>query len=100
MISRRILQDELLKSESSLSLRKVRFTTQEFSTRIPVSNVKYYHQQLQNNKPFYLFHDQLGYVLAHYFSEFETIKGNVDKFLFKWLIAVLTEKVSYQNANK
>lgn len=36
-------QDGLLGSELSSSLRKIRFSKQEFPAGTPVSNIKYYH---------------------------------------------------------
>ena len=51
------LQDGLLESESLSSLREVRFSKQEFSTTIPVSNIKYIHLRSQNDNLFYLFHN-------------------------------------------
>ena len=41
--ARRTSQDRLLRSESSSSLREVRFSEQKFPASIPVSNIKYYH---------------------------------------------------------
>ena len=96
----RIPQDELLGNGSSSSLRDVRFGEQEFPAGTLVSNIKYDHLGLQNDNLFYLFYNQLDYVLAHYFTESETTKGNVDKFLFNLLMVLLTGKLSYQNTNK
>ena len=78
----------------------VRFSDQEFAVETPVSHNKYNHSGFQNNNLFYLFHDQLNYGLAKYFAESETTKSNVNKFLSESLIALLTEKLSYQTADK
>ncbi len=99
-LSERTPQAGLLGSKSSSSLREVRFSDQEFAAGTPVSNIKYNHPGFQNNNPFYLFHDQLDYGLAKYFAESETTKSNVDKFLSEPLMAPLTEKLSYRNADK
>lgn len=88
-------QDKLFVSELSLSLREVRFGGQEFSIGKLVSNIKYYHLRYQNNNLFHLFNDQLDYVLAKYFVDFETTKGNVDKFLSNTLMAPLIKNLSY-----
>ncbi len=80
-LSGRTPQNGLLVSESSSFLREVRFSEQEFPTGIPVSNIKYHHPGFQNNNLFHSFNNQLDYVLATYFAEFETTKGNVDRFL-------------------
>ena len=50
-------QDELLGSESSSSLREVRFSEQEFPAGTPVSNINYNHPGLQNLNLFYPFHN-------------------------------------------
>lgn len=39
-------------------------------------------------------------ILVNYFIESETIKDNIKGFLFNLLIVSLTEKLSYQNADK
>ena len=93
-------QDGLLRSESSSSLKEARFSEQEFSTGILVSNIKYDHPGSQNDNLFYPFHNQLDYALTHYFAESETTKDNVDKFLSNPLMASLTKKLSYQNVDK
>ncbi len=94
-LSRRIPQDGLLTSELSSSLREVRFSEQEFPADIPISDIKYHHPGSQNNNPFYLFNDQFDYILATYFTESETTKGNIDRFLSDPLMASLNEKLSY-----
>ena len=88
-------QDSLLGSQSSSSLREVRFSEQEFLIGTLVSNIKYDHPRSQNDNLFYLFHNQLDYILAHFFAESETIKDNVDKFFSDLLMAPLTEKLCY-----
>ena len=93
-------QAGLLGNKLSSSLREVRFSDQEFATNISVSNIKYNHSGFQNNNLFYLFHDQLDYGLAKYFAEFKTTTSNIKTFLSEPLMALLTEKLSYQNANK
>ncbi len=100
MLPRHTPQAGLLRSESSSFLREVKFCDQEFAAGTPVSNIKYDHPGFQNNNLFYPFHDQLDYGLAKYFAESETTKSNVDKFLSDLLIAPLTEKLSYQKADK
>ena len=50
-------QAGLFASKSSLSLKEVRFSKQEFSTGKPISDIKYHHSGSQNNKPFYSFND-------------------------------------------
>lgn len=48
-------QDALLGNELSSSPREVRFSEQEFSTGITISNIKYHHLESQNDKLFILF---------------------------------------------
>ena len=99
-VSRHTLQAGLLANELSSSLREVKFSEQEFSAGKLVSDIKYYHSGSQKNNLFYSFNDQLDYALAHYFEGFETTKSNVDRFLSNPLIALLTEELSYQNADE
>ena len=98
--AKRISQDGLLESELSSSLREIRFSKREFFTGTLVSNIKYNYLRSQNDNLFYLFHNQLDYILSHYFAESETTKDNVNKFLSNPLITPLTEKLYYQNTNK
>ncbi len=56
-LSGRTPQDGLLARELSSSLREVRFSEQEFSAGIPVSNIKYQHPGSQNDNPFHPFND-------------------------------------------
>ncbi len=99
-LSRRTPQAGLFGSKSSSSLRENRFSDQEFATGISISNLKYNHPEFQTNNPLYPFHDQLDYGLAKYFTESETTKSNVNKFLSEPLMALLTEKLSYWNVDK
>lgn len=84
----------------SLSLRKIRFSKNKFFASILEFNNKYNCPKSQNNNLFYLFNNQLDYVLAHYFAKFKTIKGNVNKILFDLLIVLLMQKLFYQNSGK
>lgn len=100
MLLKYIPQNGLFVSELSLSLKEVRFYKLEFTTSKPVSNIKYYHLGFFKNNLFYLFNDQLNYVLANYFTKFETIKSNVNRFLSDLLMVLFIKKLSYQNTNK
>ncbi len=93
-------QDGFLASESSSSLREVRFSEQEFPAGTPVSDIKYHHPSSQNDNLFHPFNDQLDYALATYFAESETTKGNVDRFLSNALMTPFIEKLSYRNADE
>ena len=99
-LSRLIPQTGLFGSESLLSLREIWFSNQKFAAGIPISNIKYNNPGFQNNKPFYLFHDQLNYRLAKYFAKSKSIENNIDMFLSKLSITPMTEKFFYQNADK
>ena len=79
--ARRILQDGLLGSELSSSLKEVRFSEQEFPTCKPISNIIYNHLESEIDNLFYLFNNQLDYIQAHYFAKLEIMIGNIDKFL-------------------
>ena len=97
---RRTPQDRLLKSKSSSSLKKIKFSDKEFPSGTLVSDIIYDHPVSQNNNLFYLFYNQLNYVLAYYFAESGTTQNNIDKFLSDLLMAPLTKKLSYQNIDK
>lgn len=100
MLLGHILSDEQLSSELSLFFRQVRFNEQKFPAGKFVSDIKYYCPGFENNNSFYLFNDQLDYLLADYFAESKTLKGNINKFLFNLLITSLIKNLSYQNINK
>ena len=93
-------QDGLFASESSSFLREIRFSKHEFPAGKAVSDIKYHHPGSLNNNLFHPFNNQLDYALAIYFAETKTTKGNINKFLSKPLMALLTEKLFYQNADK
>ena len=59
----------LLRSKLSSSMREVRFNNQEFTTSIPISNIKYNYLRFQNKNLFYLFNDQFNYEQVKYFAE-------------------------------
>ncbi len=90
----------LFASESLLTLREEWFSSHEFPASTPISDKKYKHPGSKHKNSFYSFNDQLDYGLAHYFAESETTKGNVNKFLTDPLMAPLTEKLSYKNADE
>ena len=100
MLPRHTSQNGFLESELSSFLREIRFSKQEFPAGTPVSDIKYDYPGSQNNNSFYPFNDQLDYVLAHYFIESETTKGNIDRFLSDPLISLLMKKLFYGNADK
>ena len=93
-------QDGLLASELLASLREVRFSEQGFPVNKLVTDIKYYHLGSQNNNPFHPFNNQLDYAFTTYFTESKITKDNVDKFLSNSLMALLTEKLSYQNTDE
>ncbi len=90
----------LFASEFLSVMREEWFCSHEFPTGTPISDKKYKHPRSKHKNRFYPFNDQLDYGLAHYFAESETIKGNVNKFLTDPLMAPLTEKLSYKNADE
>lgn len=94
------LQNKLLVSKSSSSLRKIRFSEEEFHIDKLLSDIKYYYLGSSKDNLFYPFNDQLDYVLANYLAEFKTTKGNLNQFLSNLWMILFTEKVSYPNANK
>lgn len=94
-LSRCIFQDRLFANKLLLFLRKFKFSKQKFPTSKLVSDIKYHYPSSQNNNRFYLFNNQLDYVLANYFVESKTIKSNIIKFLFNPLIVLLIKKLSY-----
>ena len=94
-LSRPIPKDDLLASESILSLKEFKFSEIEFSIGKPVLDIQYHHLGSQNNNLFHQFNNYLDYILAIYFLKFETRKSNIDRFLSDLLIPSLTKKLSY-----
>lgn len=90
----------LFASVLSLFLKEVRFSEQIFLADKPVSNIKYHYLNFQNINLFYPFNNQLDYALANYFTEFQTTKGNINRFLSNQLMSPLIEKLSYENVDK
>ena len=99
-LSRYTPQKRLLVSESSLSLKEIRYSEQEFPADKLISNIQYHYLSSQNNNLFYLFNDQVDYALFTYFIRSETIKSNVNRFLTNRLIVFFTKKSFYWNADK
>ena len=99
-LSGHISQTGLFTSKLSSSLREVRFSKQIFPTGKLVSDIKYHYLGFQNNNPFYQFNNQLDYAFANYFAGSKTTKTNINRFLSDLLMALLTEKLSYQNTDK
>ena len=91
---------KLLASESISVLRKEWFNSYEFPAGTQILDIKYKHSRSKYNSGFYPFNNQLDYILAHYFIESKTIKGNMNKFLTDPLMVPLTGKLSYKNADK
>ncbi len=87
-------------SEFLSALGEEWFSRHEFPTGTLISDKKYKHPGSKHKNSFYPFNHQLDYDLAHYFTESETTKGNVNKFLTDLLIAPLTKKLSYKNGDE
>lgn len=90
-----ILHNGLYKNMLASFQRNVRLSEKTFVISTFLSNMRYDYPKLHNTKFFYNFYNQLNYVLVHYFAESKTIKSNVNKFLSKLLIALLTQKLFY-----
>ena len=73
------------------------FREQKFFASTSISDIKYNHTGSQKDNTFYAFYDQPDYAQAHYFTDFKTTKGNVNRFLSNSLTAPFTKKLSYQN---
>lgn len=84
----------------SSSLREIRFDEQELPANKSISNIKYHYKDFWNNNLFYLFNDQLDYILANNFGKFRIKKNNVDRFRSNPLMVPLIEKPSYSNTDK
>ena len=89
-----------LLSELSSTFKQTRFRKYEFSFGTSVLDTQYKHFESQKNNPFYPFHSQLNYALAHYFANSETTKNNFDKFSTNPLMKPITKNVLYFNTNK
>ncbi len=90
----------LFASEFLLALRKKWLSSHEFPVGISISDKKYKHPESKHKNSFYPFNDQLDYGLAHYFTESETTKGNMNRFLTDPWMACFTKKLSYKSANE
>lgn len=62
--------------------------------------MEYHHLTSQNNKTFFVFDDELDYILVLYFAYSETTKNNVDIFLSNLSMILFTEKLFYENLYK
>ena len=76
------------------------FSKYKFPADTPIFDTRYKHLESQNNNPFYFFHGQLVYALAHYFADLETTKCNFDKFLTNSLMKPITKDFLYCDADK
>lgn len=76
------------------------FGETEFAAGTPISDIKYKYSKCQIKNLFYLFDNQLEYVLAHYFAKSENIKCNIDIFFYNLLIKPIIKNLSYYNADK
>ena len=76
------------------------FSKSKFLFGIPVLDNKYKYPENQNNNLFYLFNDQLDYILTHYFANLKTIKYNIDNFLTNLLIKAIIKNLLYYNTDK
>lgn len=81
-------------------MKKEWFTKNKFLAGTTISDIKYNHLELEYKNSFYSFKDPLNYALAHYFAKSKTTKGNVNKFLSDPVMAFLTRKLSYKNADE
>ena len=100
LLTKNTSQDRLLASKCLLLLRKEWFIKNKFPAGTPISNIKYNNLGVKHQNSFYLFNDELGYALAHYFAESETTKCNINKFLSDLLIIPLTKKLFYKNVDE
>ena len=90
----------LFASESLLALREKWFNSHKFPADTFISDKKYKHPRSKHKNSFYPFNDQFDYGLAHYFTDSETTKGNINKFWTDLLMASFTKKLSYKNADE
>lgn len=90
----------LLISKFLWLLKEKWFSIYKFSVGISISDMKYKYPRSKHKSSFYVFNNLLGYTLAHYFIKPKITKGNVNKFLIYLLIALLTKKLDYKNADK
>ncbi len=95
-----ILRKGLFASESLSALREEWFSSHEFFAGIFISDKKYKYLRFKYKNYFYPFNNQLDYGLAHYFTNSETTKGNMNKLLTDLLMAPITKKLPYKNADK
>lgn len=92
-------QNKLL-GELSRNFKEITFGKPNFLVNISVFDIRFIYPESLNNNVFYPFNAQLNYILAYYFADSETIKYNVNKFLFNPLMKPITKKLLYCNANQ
>lgn len=78
----------------------IRFSKHEFSVAKAILNFKYYLLESQKDNLFYLLKNHVDYAITHYFTNFETTKHNLNRFLLNLLMTLLIKKLSYQNVDK
>lgn len=93
-------QKELFASKSLLVLKNEWFNNHEFVIGIFILDKKYKHPELKYKNTFYLLNDQFNHVLVYYFVKSKKTKGNINKVLIDLLMAFLTKKLLYKNADK
>ena len=94
-----IFENGLL-SESFSTFIEVMFSKSEFLAGTPVSNTRYKYPRSQNNNLSYLFNGQSDYALAHYFTDSEPTKCNIDKFITNLLMKPFTKDLLYCNVDE
>ena len=91
---------KLFVSEFLSTLKKECFNSHKFPAGTSISDKKYKHLRSKHMNSFYPFNNPLDQNLAYNFAESEITKGHMNKFLTNFLIAPLTKKLSYKNADK
>lgn len=92
-------QNKLLNKLSS-NFKKSMFSKSKFLVGIPVLSTWYKYLKNKNNNIFYLFNNQLDYILVYFFIKSEITKYNINWFLINLLIKLITKKLFYYNINK
>lgn len=91
---------EMFPSESLSLLKKRLFIKREFFASTFTSDNRYSYLRSEYDNLFYSFHDQLDSALSYYFIVSGNTKGKIKRFLSDSLMASLSEKLFYKNANQ
>lgn len=76
------------------------FSKYKILAGILILNTRYKHPVDKNNNIFYLFKNQVDYILVYFFADSETTKCNIDKFFAHPIIKFITQNLLSRSTDK